>query len=288
MGFNWGWYYGYGGFGVGFGWSQPNYWSGWWGFWYPQPVCVAYVPYGFYLDRQPVFIREVTVVEEVPVEVPVYVDENGNPIESRNSGPAPDEGVDPEADEPPSESESTEAEGALHETEGPPVLDATTEKYLREGSENFARADYEAAAKTFRLAVAADPYAAPPRFAFGQALLAMGDYGNAARILRGAVAKETAILRAPGSIVGVYKTAEEFNAVMNALKTASLKDRSDADLLFLVGYQQYFSGDPQAVVTFGRLASAFPEDSMVAIFGPALKERFPELAELPIPGEERD
>ncbi len=259
--------------GVGIGWGapyyqQPNYWSGWWGFWYPQPVCVAYVPYGFYIDRQPVFIREVTVVEEVPVEVPVYLEP---------------ESTDVEASEPDLEADAPEA--APRAEEGPPVLDAITEKYLREGSDYFAQADYKAAASAFRLAIAADPHAAPPRFAFGQALLALGDYANAAKILRSAVTQEPAILRAPGSIVGVYQHAEAFNTVMNTLKTASIKDEANADLLFLVGYQQYFSGDPQAAVTFGQLASNHPDDPMVALFAPAIEERFPELANLPIPEE---
>jgi tetratricopeptide (TPR) repeat protein len=243
---------------------------------------VAYVPYGFYVDRRPVFVREVTVVEEVPVEVPVYVDEDGNPIEPQQQQveePAPAEAELQPA--PPPGAEIPEGEGVLHDPEGPPVLDATTEKYLREGSEHFVNADYEAAARSFRLAVATDPHAAPPRFAFGQALLAIGEYENAAKVLRGALSQEQALLRAPGSIVGVYKTAEEFTAVLNTLKNRSLQDRDNADLLFLIGYQQYFSGDPQAVVTFGRLAQAHPEDPMNELFGPALKERFPELANLP-------
>jgi hypothetical protein len=276
VGFSWSWYYGYGSVGYSSGWGypyyrHPSYWYGNWSFWWPEPVCVAYVPYGFYVDTTPVFVREVTVIREVPVAIETEgalvetTEYQGEPGTEVQPAPAPEDGTEPV------------------EEEGPPVLDSTTEKYLREGSGHFANADYKAAADSFRLAVASDPKAPPPRFAFGQAFLALGDYENASRILRGAIQMEPAILRAPGSIVGVYKSADEFNRVLNALKFASLEHRTDPDLLFLVGYQQYFSGDPQAMVTFQRLAESFPEDPMVAVFNPALAERFPELATLPVP-----
>ena len=63
-------------------------------------------------------------------------------------------------------------------------MDATTERFLRQGSEAFAKADYETAAEEFRMAVVSSPKIAAPRFAFGQALIALGDYPYAARVLR--------------------------------------------------------------------------------------------------------
>jgi tetratricopeptide (TPR) repeat protein len=159
-----------------------------------------------------------------------------------------------------------------------------TEKYLREGSQAFAEARYPEAAESFRLAVVSSPAAAAPRFAFGQALIALGDYPYAARVLREAVAMEPAILNAPGSIAGVYRDVTEFDRVMAALREAVLVKKSDPDPLFLLGYQQYLSGDPQAVVSFSRLRERFGTDPALALFETALPKRFPALSQVPPAG----
>jgi tetratricopeptide (TPR) repeat protein len=247
VGYSWNWYFGYGS--LGLSWGRYA-----WPCWYDAPVCVAYVPFGFYVDREPVLVREIVVEREVPV---VVVQREGAIAE-----PAPE---------------------AAEDIAPPPTFDATPEKYLREGSEAFATADYEAAAKSFRMAVIANPDSAAPKFAFGQALLALGDYAYASRVLREALATETEILNAPGSIVGVYRDPEEFFRVLSELKTKQLEKKTDPDLLFLVLYEHYFSGDPQAVVSLDRLREAWPEDPMVALFAPVTAERFPEFSKFPEP-----
>lgn len=277
FGLNLGWYCGY-------DYVRPTY--GWWRWpcWWPEPVTVAYVPYGFYVDRPVVLVEEVPVYveREVPVyverEVPVYVDGSGGAVVTTGEAPSAEvrtSGLEPAVPAPP---EQPEAEG---QEEPEPPFDATTERYLREGSQAFAEGEYGKAAEAFRMAVAASPNAAAPRFAFGQALVATGDYAYAARILRSAVLMEPAILKAPGSIVGVYRDPAEFDRVLGLLRRASLERPDDPDLLFLVGYQQYVSGDPQAKVSFDRLAERFPEDPMLALFRPAVAERFEMLSNLP-------
>lgn len=259
LGFSWQWYFGH-------TYVRASYGHHWWPFWYEAPVCVAYVPFGFYVDRDPIIIRETVIVESDPIiiekEVPVVVPE-------RLDAPAPAEGAAP-------------GEAAAQEPP-PPLFDATTEKYLREGSEAFASADYFAAAEAFRMAVVANPDAASPKFALGQALVALGDYPYAARVLREAIAAEPDILNAPGSIVGVYQAPEEFYRVLSKLKAKRQADPLNADLTFLVVYQHYFSGDPQAVVYHAQLAKAHPADPMAVLFGPKLAERFPEFAKFPAP-----
>jgi hypothetical protein len=280
VGFDWGWYYGY-------GWS-PGYWGPWyWRTWWPEPVTIAYVPYGFYSPQPVVWVDEVRVVEQVPVYVrEQVVVEGGVPSEV----PPPDEGPLVVTGEyqgnlpaPGAKQPAAPAEEEVREPlqGGPPQLDEVTERYLREGSTAFAAADYAKAAESFRLAAVSAPAVAAPRFAFGQALIGMGEYAYAARVLREALTMETAIFNAPGSIAGVYRDAVEFERVLKSLKDASLEKRNDPDLLFLVGYQQYFSGDPQATVTFSRLREAAPQDPALALFEPALKTRFAAFSSLP-------
>jgi hypothetical protein len=279
VGFDWGWYWGY-------GWSPASWGSWYWPFWYPEPVTLAYVPYGFYYTQPTVWVSEVRVVEQVPVyvreEVPVYVSE-GVPA------PAPSDPLVRTSEYQGTSGAAPTAPEAIPEPldpleGGPLVLDAATEKYLRDGSQAFAEARYAEAAEAFRLAVVSSPEAAAPRFAFGQALIAMGDYPYAARVLREAVTMEPAILNAPGSIAGVYRDGPEFSRVMAALRDAVLEKRDDPDRLFLLGYQQYLSGDAQAVVTFSRLRERFGSDPTLALFEPALEKRFPSLGQFPPAG----
>jgi tetratricopeptide (TPR) repeat protein len=133
-----------------------------------------------------------------------------------------------------------------------------------------------------------NPNVAAPKFAFGQALVGMADYEYAARVLRAALVQEPAILGAPGSIAAVYREPEEFYVVLSELKTAVARDPSNPDLLFLVVYQYYFSGDPAAVPWFAKLAKADPEDPTLALIRPALVEKFPEFADFPPPKQKTD
>ena len=283
LGFSWNWYFGY----SSVGYVQPYVAYYPWNFWWPDPVCVAYVPFGFYTPRPAVYVREVTVIREEPVvireEVPVYVDREV-PVYVDREVPVYVDGSAPGALVKTSEYREETAEtrdAAAEPDDGPPLLDATTEKYLREGSEAFAAADYETAAEAFRNAANAAPDAVGPRFAYGQALIAIGDYTYASRILRDALSREPAILNAPASLVGVYRDAAEFQRVLKALRVAALENAGDPDLVFLLGYQQYFSGDPQAMVTFARMNETWPDDPALKLFLPVLPERFPALGELP-------
>jgi hypothetical protein len=137
------------------------------------------------------------------------------------------------------------------------------------------------AAEKFRMAVAASPEAVPPRFAFGQALVALGDFPYAARVLREALAREPAIVGAPGAISGVYKDAEEFERVKTALGAALAKEPLSADLLFLVLYEQHFSGDPLAMETLEKLEKAHPADPVLPTMAPGVRNRFKALDEFP-------
>lgn len=225
-------------------------------FFYCWPVTFCYAPFGFYYG----YPREIYVTRTV------YVNEDyGEEYET----------VDAE------EGEAQPAEGEeAKEVEPEPAADSpTTEKFLREASEAFHKADYEAAAKKFRLAAVSAPESPAPLFALGQALIALGQDEYASRVIRRAVLLSKELLREPGDIVGVYKDQAEFDRVLTALAGRAAVAGSDAH--FLLGVQRYFSGDPRARETFAAYNKANPDDKVGLMFATAVEERFKAADELP-------
>ena len=208
------------------------------GFFYSDPVSYAYVPYGFYCDAPATYVTR-----------SIYL---------RN-----DYGVR-------TYEETDETEGAKPAAETP-----AAEKLLRAASEAFRRGEYLDSARKFRLAAIAAPGQAAPLFALGQALLALGsDDAYATRVIRKAVALNSGLVKEPGDIVGVYKSREEFDRVMKAV---AARAKENADARFLLGVNQFLSGDPRARETF----QALPEDSAVTLFREAVEKRFKAAKDLP-------
>ncbi len=233
-------------------WPYYHYTSGYhYAFFYPYPTTWCYAPYGFYVGAPAYYVtRYPAVGTEYPVQE--YETESELPPE-----PAVTEGEEQKTVEP-----------------RPAAGSPTTERFLREGSEAFLKADYFEASKKFRLAAISSPNMAAPLFALSQALIAqeMDDY--AARVLREALHVNPELVREPGDIVGVYKSQEEFDRVMRELEGRLAKDPENKDLLFLVGVERYFSGNPLARDSFAQLAKLAPDDKAVARLGQAADERF--------------
>jgi hypothetical protein len=218
-------------------------------FFYPGRVSYAYVPYGFYFDRTPVYV---TRYETIVVSEPAPDHQNVESEEAPEPPPADAEVVEP----------------------APAAGSPTTEKYLREASEFFQKAEYFEAAGLFRLAALSTDDAAGPLFALGQTLIAMGTDDYAARVLRRAVLLDPRIVREPGDIVGVFKSQEEFDRVLKALADRAAKAAPGSDPHFLLALQHYFSGNPKALAEFDALAHLMPGDAAVALFKEAAHARF--------------
>jgi len=235
-------------------------------FFYPAPVTYCYVPYGFYCDAEPVYVtRHVYVREEVPVYVTretILVTE----VEERTVEAAPvvSDGDTVQVLEP-----------------EPAAGSPATEKFLREASDHFRKAEYYEAATKFRLAALSAPGNTGPLFALGQSLLAMGEDAYAARVLRRAVIANPDLLKEPGDLAGVYGSQEEYDRVVAALEKRAAAAPPDGDARFLLGYERYFAGDPRARVDFAALAERMPEDQAVTLLGAAADRRFPDAGDLP-------
>jgi len=218
-------------------------------FFYPSCVTYAYVPFGFFCDVEPVYVTRYVYVHE-PVDE--YVVDEGP------YAPAGDAGT----------------------VEPVPFTDSpVVERYLREGSEAFAKADYFEAARKFRLAALAQPDKAAPLFALGQALLALGDDAYAAAVVRRALALEPALVDETGDIVGVFQSREEFERVLGELEKRAAESTERSDARFLLAMERYFSGDPKSQDDFRGIAGALPDDPAVKLLRAAADKRFAAAAE---------
>jgi hypothetical protein len=251
------------GFTFGFGaYAGLSYYYPWYhcgsnyAFFYDAPISYCYAPYGFYVDAEPVYVTRYVYVEDT------YPTTDYEAVEAKPPEPQPAEGQDVIEPEP---------------AAGSPVA----EKYLRDASDAFRKADYLEAAKLFRLAALSAPDNAAPLFALGQALVGLGSDAYAARVIRKAVLMNPGLVKEPGDIVGVFKSHEEFERVMGELATRAEQSLPGSDARFLLAAERYFSGDPKAVEGFADLKGVLPEDQAVALFHGAAAKRFASADDLP-------
>jgi len=223
------------------------------GFYYPRRVTYAYVPYGFYGSSPTVYIdvydgvRDDYVVDEYEAEAPTQqFDDYEQQVEMRAAAGS-----------------------------------AAAERYMREATEYFASGEYPEAARRFRLAAIAAPNESGPLFALGQSLIALKNYPYAAKVIRRAIDIEPTIVREGGDLVGVYGGREEFDRISKQLEQRISDRPEDLHAPFLLGVQQYFSGDPAARATFAELARRDRSDRIVAALLDVSERRFETASELP-------
>ncbi len=145
---------------------------------------------------------------------------------------------------------------------------------LRLGAAAFRRADYEEAVTRFKSAAAAVLADAAPLFALGQAHIALGRDGRAARVIRQAVRLHPELLRSKRAIARAFGEPVEFDRVMEALESRAAAVPSNADSKFVLAVQRYFTGDERSRETFAWLSKAVPDDEVAALFVSASIERF--------------
>ncbi|MHC4953782.1 MAG: tetratricopeptide repeat protein [Planctomycetota bacterium] len=221
------------------------------GFYYPLRVTYTYVPYGFYGDGVSVYVDDSDSVNDH------YAAER---YEETTSLPEDDE------------------REITHEAA---AGSAAAERYMREATEFFEACSYPEAARRFRLAAIAAPNEAGPLFALGQSLIALQNYPYAAKVVRQSFELEPTILKEGGDIVGVYKDRAEFDRVTATIQQRINDRPDDMHAKFLLGVQQYFSGDPSARETLGALAVGNSSDRILNDLREACETRFEKADELP-------
>jgi hypothetical protein len=228
-------------------------------FFFGTPLTYAYVPYGFYCDAPPVYVTRYEYVTDV------YPVEDYEIVEAEAPSPQP--------------------YGEATVEPAPAAGSPEVEEYLRNASEAFRNGEYYEAAQLFRLAALGAPDNAAPLFALGQALLSIGELEShdayAARVIRRAVVMSPGLLKEPGDIIGVYRSPEEFDRVLDELRRRAEASPLASDARFLLAVQRFFSGAPQSIEDFRALRDALPGDEACALFLEAAEARFALAADLP-------
>lgn len=227
-------------------------------FFYSAPISYSYVPYGFYCDAPSLYVyRHRTVVrsEEIVDYETTDNEEDLDDVLNENEG----EEVEPR----------------------PAASSPTSERFLRDASAAFRKADYDEAAKMFRLAGMASPKDGGPPFALAQAALALGKDAYAARMLRMALRLNPALVRESGDIVGVYRDQAEFDRVMSELTARADDTEAGSDARFLLAAQRYFSGDPRAKADLATMADHVHGDPAIDQLNEAAQKRFKATEDFP-------
>ncbi len=145
------------------------------------------------------------------------------------------------------------------------VDDITAADFAGQGEIDFKAGKYEAAARNFRHALVDDPMNAGVLMLLGQALVAVGQYDEAA----GATA--TAMQALPqdkwGAVVEnrqqLYGNAADFDNQLRALEKARNARPESPALHFLLGFQYGYSGNRAAAVTeLDKTVQLEPKDAM--------------------------
>lgn len=134
---------------------------------------------------------------------------------------------------------------------------AKMQKELAAGNAAFAQGNYATALRHYEQASQAQPLEALPQFHQAQALFALGQYPKAIALCQRAMKwlpNWPSAAFAPRKLYGERGT--QFDQHLSQLAQAVEKNPNDGGLLFLLGYQLWFDGQPEkARVLFRRAAS---------------------------------
>jgi hypothetical protein len=116
-------------------------------------------------------------------------------------------------------------------------------QYLDEGAELFRKGDYLGALYKFRMAVLVDPDFGIPRFAYAQALFALGIYEYAANEIIQGLRLMPEWIEIGGDIKLMYGDELDFEKQLADLKAYLEEWPNDENALLVLGYVAFFSGD---------------------------------------------
>lgn len=149
------------------------------------------------------------------------------------------------------------------EIERKPEPKPNGERLLELGIDAFKAGEYAIAHRRFRQAV--DEAPAPPRAVFylAQASIAVGKYGEAARLIReGVELQKNWPANAFRPRLDLYGDAADFAAHRKQLEAALKVDAKNADRLFLLGYLAWFNGERDAAVEHFQQSRAVAGDAL--------------------------
>lgn len=140
------------------------------------------------------------------------------------------------------------------------TLDPNSEaiQYLDEGANLFRNGHYLEALHQFRLATLVDLNFAIPKFAYAQALFALGIYDYAAYEIRLGLDLLPDWLEIGGDVRLMYGNTADFDEQLAALTSHLKVWPDDEDSILVLGYISFFSGDVyMAQKAFEKLTASF-------------------------------
>lgn len=135
---------------------------------------------------------------------------------------------------------------------------------MARGKDAFEDGDYGLAARQFLLATTLNQGDPASRLAAAHALVAMGTYEPAVRLLRRAFELQPSLVYLPLQIRGAYGNPDHYALHLTALRKAAQSDPNNPGIWFLLGYFGYYSNDmAEAADALGRAAKLLPNDGLI-------------------------
>jgi len=159
--------------------------------------------------------------------------------------------------------------GGLPET--PPPAPARVlsgaEYFLRLGDDSFLTGDYDKAVEAYRQAVEADRDSPVARFALAEALVATGDYHQAAFVIREGLKMDPKWVGADLDRKKLYGGEAAFKAVQEKIDGYASEHPYDPTAQFVVGYARFFSSErAKSLEAFQSVLRLQPADKDAARF----------------------
>jgi tetratricopeptide (TPR) repeat protein len=126
--------------------------------------------------------------------------------------------------------------------EGGAVEPPAKEDPMAAGDVLLRAGDYEGAAAEYRKVVDSEPENSIAKFALADALFALGRYHEAAYMARLGLTQDPGWLDAVVNKGDLFESLEEFDSLLENLRTRTGADAYDSAVWFLLGYQLYFAG----------------------------------------------
>ncbi len=147
------------------------------------------------------------------------------------------------------------------QTEGNP---STYLGAMSRGKGAFEAGDYALAARQFLLATTLDQGDPASRLAAAHALVALGTFEPAVRLVRRAFELEPRLVYLPLQIQGAYGNPKHFALHLTALREAARNDENNPDIWFLLGYFGYYSDHmADAADALEHAATLQPTDKLI-------------------------
>lgn len=232
------------------------------------------IVYPYYVHYEP----DVIVVDDGP-DVIVVDDGGSTEVVYEPAYTEPDEALRIEIDAP-NGADIQIAPGLTRELDALQQNEAAV-TWLEEGARHFKAGRYAEAADAFRQAMLLEPENAVPKFALAHALFALGDYGNAAFLIRRGMKILPDWPREGSSLHELYGKPGDLKEHVLALRVYLDLHPDDLDARFLLGYVAFFTGDLDgAEAAFSAVLAANP----ASVEAQAFLERIAEIRKL-LPAE---